>query len=233
MITKLRLIGISLTLMFSLSSCFDIKEEITINKNGSGTYAFELDMSEMITMLESMKNMTDSTATEEEEDDDLLKKMSDGTNEKLQALESINGISNVKDSSEPEKGIARYQFNFKDIESLNAAYQAMSKDSSDARTGIIFEGKKGKLVRNNVDGDMVYTMLSGFAKNQGGEGADMEAAAGMFSTGSYELRVTVPKSVKKFDNEEGEAFDDQVRMSVSLDQMMLHNEYLDYSLEYK
>ncbi len=233
MTTKFRLIGISLILMFSLSSCFDIKEEITINKNGSGIYTFELDMSQMITMLESMKTMTDSTATEEEENDDISEKMREDTDDKLSALAAVKGISRVKDNSEPEKGIARYQFDFKDIESLNAAYQVMSKDSSEASTGVIFEGSKGKLRRNNVDGDMVYSMLSGFAKAQSGEDTSLEAAAGMFSTGNYELRINVPRSVKKFNNEEGEAFGDQVRMSVSLDQMMLHNEYLDYLLEYK
>ena len=58
-------------LSFLLTSCFDVLEEITLNKDGSGQYLVRMDMSEMLSnpfmasaLEEEMKKQGDSTATE-------------------------------------------------------------------------------------------------------------------------------------------------------------------------
>ncbi len=72
--TKKTILGIAALMIMSLllQSCFEIKEIITINKDGSGTFSMIIDMSEVKAMLESFNeedsDQTDSPLGEMEKD---------------------------------------------------------------------------------------------------------------------------------------------------------------------
>src|SRR5690349_17255885 len=44
----------SLLVIFLLAGCYEINEEITIDKNGSGTYVTKMDMGAMLQMIQNM-----------------------------------------------------------------------------------------------------------------------------------------------------------------------------------
>mgnify|MGYP000751864680 CR=1 FL=1 len=54
--SKITRIALILLIPFLLSSCFDIKEEIYLKKNGSGTYQFVIDMSKLKLLIGAMED---------------------------------------------------------------------------------------------------------------------------------------------------------------------------------
>lgn len=222
------------TLAFVLTSCFDISEEITLNKNDSGTYRFKLDMSQLIAMGEALKEATDSTEEKAPDQADKLFEDSDGM---LDGLKGVRGISGVTNLSDEDKGILEYQFDFKDVDALNQAFRAMSKKSKTPLEQDVFEHKRGKLTRLPAEGFIVDSILGNAQEQAEGEEED-EATAQMvmqmFSSGNYTLKIRVPRKVKAFDNERGEIRNkNEVYMQVALNEMMQHSEYLNYTLNYK
>lgn len=225
-------------LLFSLTGCFEISEEITLKKNGSGTYAFTLDMSQIVSMAKAFEEAAkDSTDTEEEKntkgkDEELFADSEEG----LAELEAVAGITNVTQKADSEEGILSFSFDFRDIDALNAAFKAMSKNSEEGKAlkTDVFAYKKGKLVRKPAENFMVDNIVSSAAEGAGGDDSQSEMVKSMFKSGKYTLRIKVPRKVRKFDNEVGNIINEnEVLMEVSLDQLMEHSEYIDYTLKYK
>jgi hypothetical protein len=125
--------------VFTMTACFDITEDITINKDGSGIYYCTTDASKLSEQLEMLAAM-DTTGQ-------LIPKLkysldsSFGANFKKYA--SIKGVSNIKvDTSKAY--VYKVTLNFADVNALNAVNNVDKKDDSQKN---LFSWSKGKFAR--------------------------------------------------------------------------------------
>ncbi|MGF1532330.1 MAG: hypothetical protein ACFCUI_01400 [Bernardetiaceae bacterium] len=212
-----------------LTACFEIKEEIKLRKDGSGNYAFTLDMSQLVTMAEAFR--------EESEEDSPSNKLLEGTAGSFAKLEGIRGISNVQETTDEEAGVLSVSFDFRDMDALNEAFRKMSADSTGRAIADVMVAKKGTLTRRPTEGFMIDQMISGAAEGIGEAGEDeatMQVIQGMFAMGNYSLRIEAPQKLMKFDHPKGSIEAGKAAMvKVSLDEMFAHPEYLTYTIHYK
>ena len=116
-----------------IQGCITIDESYTFKKNGSGTMAYTIDMTEMGEMLDSMSDMVGDEEGEKDDDSPDLGALmdSDGDMKFLNSkdeLEKIAGVSKVKVLEEKYKGTI--SFAFKNIEALNAALNVIQPDTT-------------------------------------------------------------------------------------------------------
>ncbi len=130
-LSKLFLPIFLLLTVFLSSSCFDILEEITINRDGSGNIVFKVDMGELAGFMEGL-----AEGGEEEIDMGELDGMFEDE-EMVMGLESMAGIHNVKNLSDKETYIFGFSCDFDEVEDLN---NLLGESNF---LGAIFEGEAG------------------------------------------------------------------------------------------
>ena len=91
----------------------NVKEKINIKSDGSGSYAFEMDLSEMISMTESM-NQTQA--------DSLKDVYTDLANEKNEFAD-IPGVSNAKNTFDRTTNVYATAFDFSNTTTLHNAWK--------------------------------------------------------------------------------------------------------------
>lgn len=232
---NLKIVAIFVGLLLSLTSCFEIREELTLKTKESGSYKFALDMGQVIQMAKAFQQASDSAKDENSELDQNLDDIFEESDGKFAGIQNVPGISNFKDLTDGEKGVLAVSFDFANIEALNGAIKEMSKDSVGLKKVDMFTLKKGQLTRHPSPLFMVDGMISSILDDEDSETAgQLQMMKGLFSSGSYELNVTVPKKVKKFTNEAGNIQNTrEFVMDIPLDKLFEHPEYLDYTLYYK
>ncbi len=195
-----RLVGLGV-LFSALLGCFEVREEITIHKNRSGTYRLVIDMGAMAGMMQdagesltgvladgvSEKDPTppERSGPEAEMDEDMLKK--------IEVLGGVEGISDVVALSEGGLGIS---FSFKNLNALDAALGLMDMgedaESSPGESPFVFSR------RTITRGPKVGL---GFDSGAGSEPEGMMMMAAMEPT--YTFKLTVPRKIRKLANEAG------------------------------
>lgn len=115
--------GILLFISVSLTSCFEIIEDVTVHKNGSGTYKFIVNLSQS-------KNQIDKIRTQ----DSILQykvpttAVIDGKISEVKTkLQGIDGISNVTIKQDHTNYIYNLSCDFKNVSSLNNAVHSIWK----------------------------------------------------------------------------------------------------------
>ena len=91
-------------------SCLEIEEEISLNTDGSGKYSMTMDMNKMMEMMKGFGQEDD------EENPAAFGKMDSSMQEAAAKLREIEGVTNVKHSSENYRFTISY--NFDDVETL-------------------------------------------------------------------------------------------------------------------
>lgn len=203
------IIGIAAVLMMSLilQSCFEIKEIIKINKDGSGTFSMVIDMSEVKAILEGFgegdEGETDSPLGEMDEEYEVIKSK----------LEVIEGVSNIERLTENDGYIVTSNFDFADIEALNKGMNVIYEDKNEDSSITEYYRFKGRdFVRttaHNLLDDMKEEMGSG---DFSGENMDLGE---VFSDVSYINVVTFTNSkIKKTSDKAIEVSDDGSTMTL-------------------
>lgn len=119
-----------------LCSCFEIKENIHIHENGSGTYSFLMDLSQLKPIFtmgrDFQKSMNDSTAR--------VKSTSQAPNPLLQMkakfdalqpmLEGVPGITEYKTVCDTNTYIIGASYSFANMESLNKSINVLRNSSN-------------------------------------------------------------------------------------------------------
>ncbi|HHG86637.1 MAG TPA: hypothetical protein ENJ82_17950 [Bacteroidetes bacterium] len=105
-----------LFISIGFSSCFDIFEEYHFNKDGSGSAKFTVDVSQMMTLMESFSASMDSTGEMTNSVDEMF---SDNKAEK--SLQQLPGISDIKTLNDKAAGIVGFSYKFANLEALNNA----------------------------------------------------------------------------------------------------------------
>ncbi len=125
------LFALGLFLCFSLSSCFDVNEVVSLNKDGSGKYGFMLDFKDNFAFKyakdDKLKNRADSTL-------DVM----------IQQAKNTKGISNV------EKKVEGTQYGLKyDFENVEALNKAINRKIN-GKVQTLYSYKKGILTHYNI-----------------------------------------------------------------------------------
>jgi hypothetical protein len=156
------------------SGCFNIVEEITVRKNGSGTYRFTLSSKEMAKIAEGMKGLTEDLASEPEEtsegDQDVTDSITgDSTGNtppkvnEFAMLRSIRGISNVVSVDDKETLTKGVSFDFEDMAALKTVMDSLSNLKMIGELGIgrnvSLAGKTLKRDNSRGMGDIIKMML--------------------------------------------------------------------------
>jgi hypothetical protein len=152
-----------------LSGCFNIVEEIFLNKDGSGKYHITMDMSGLLSdptmksLLESaIKNDTSGASISMEKDSTVyfkdLKQAEDLSEEDKKTLENL--LMRMTMSAKQEKFLIKLEYDFKNAEDVNKLNDVMQKIGADQELGggmpggdalsgrlAAFRWKKGSLTR--------------------------------------------------------------------------------------
>lgn len=194
-------------LFCTLLGCFEVREEITIHKNRSGTYRLVIDLGEMAGMMQSAgESMGEALGGEGEPAEDDAKKsavgpaaeMDEDMAEKLEVLGGVKGLSKV--AAVNDGGQVGFSFVFSDLAALNAALDKLAADENEQNGESPFSFSRRSITRGKAIG-------LGFDSGTGEGPGETEMMAAMNPT--YTFVLTVPRKIRKVANEAG------VNLSVS------------------
>ncbi|WP_298504380.1 hypothetical protein [uncultured Maribacter sp.] len=118
------LVYFSLFLCISLcTSCFEILEEIKLNKDGSGTIMVTLNMSKSKTKLASLMLLDSINGYKIPSEDEIDESFKDV----LYHLEKTPGISNIKKTKDFENYVFTISCDFKNVDNVNGIFKDLIK----------------------------------------------------------------------------------------------------------
>ena len=128
-ISKIKVSLFLITILFSLSSCFQFIEEITLNANGSGTMKLTLNMSQSKSKLASIMLLDSVNNRKVPSQKDIQNYMT----ESVDYLKKADGISNVKKSTDLSNYILSLTFDFTDLSKINGLTKKMMEKQKTAK----------------------------------------------------------------------------------------------------
>lgn len=221
-------------LLVTMTGCFDIEEEITLNRDGSGSYAMTIDMGELGSMLSSFQD-----EESEEDGEDPMGSLDSTMMEQAKNLREVPGITNVRHAS--ENFAFTISYDFESIEALNNAQAASAEEDSDAMGGMMgggmsngasFSWKSGLFERNSSTS--MDDLLGGEEGEEEDESA-MEMAKMMFGSANYTTIYHFPNKVKKVSNPSSEISADNrtVTTEISFSDILDGSAELGTKIKYK
>ncbi len=216
------------------SGCLHIVEEVTVKKDGSGTYKLTLDMSEMKAMLDALKEMGNSNDEEENTDDNsVAEEPSDGEEEGkqedsvtqlgttlstvAQSLRVLTGLSDIREFSDTVTYLFGYSFQFANIEALNKAIRVINREKYENKVDETFRFKGGNFERLNAAdiGEQFKMMLT--AVEEEDDSGNTEMARAFFASMTYKQVYFFPDAkVKKSSNPLSELSGDGQKVTIVL-----------------
>lgn len=196
-------------LAFSLTSCFDLKEEVTINKDGSGSFIQTIDMGNN-PMIQMALNMQSDSA---KNDGNGMNKMDSTMEETKAKLSKVKGISNIKTATATEGLKFTIMYDFADVDALNRAIHA-SRDEKEGEVKIMekqYSFKNGEFSKANSfsmggNGMDMSEIMGGKKGDDDAEQTEEEKAQTkqmmqmFFGSANYTYIVHVPKKVTSYSN---------------------------------
>lgn len=217
-------------LLVQLTACFELREEIELQPNGSGKYYLLLDMSQSKSTIDLAMNMQKSKG------DDNLKQLNfaiDSTFSKsVRRFNGMKGITNAKDSVNKTDYIFGISFNFSDIASLNNAIIQLNEDRNGSYT-TIFDLAKNTFSRSNQF-YLAYineNLQQNFTTNP----EKVAQYKNLLQTAQYTYIVKVQGKIKKFSNDKAELdyTKKALRLSVPLTQALEGKAVLENEIKFK
>ncbi len=189
---------LAVAMIVSFSSCFDITEEITVQKNGSGLYINRIDAKKFAEQMQLFAAF-DTTG-------EMIPKLKYSLDSSFSATwdtyKSVKGISNLKiDTSEAYVYILN--MDFENVSALNSAL-GLNKSANEQN---LYSWEKGKLSRKDVPlnlGDM---------KTE--DESQMEMIKGYLSDMKYTIIYNLPGKVKDVSNKDSKTSDDKKKVTLA------------------
>ncbi|WP_299251097.1 hypothetical protein [uncultured Cytophaga sp.] len=183
----------------ALFSCFEIKENIVLKNDGSGTYSFLMDLSQikpLFTMSRDFnRSFNDSTSklkTNLSAPNPLLQ-MKVKFDALQQTLEAVDGISNYKTVCDTTSYIIGATYSFKNIESLNKSINVLRSSSENpsngAATHYTYDSKHFSKINDISKADIT-----------GPSSKNDSLTTELFKTARYTLTCTFEKKIKDVSN---------------------------------
>ncbi len=184
----------------TLTGCLEILEELTVKKDGSGSFVYRVDAAKMMEQMSAFAAM-DTTG-------EMIPKMKHSLDSTFMSqwekYKEIKGISNIKVDTSTEY-VYKVSFDFVDFAALNAARNLEQKPEN--QNAYAFE--KGKIIRKNNIGDMPANLT--------GENSDEESSAmakQMLAEMKYTLIFHLPNKVKEVTNKAAVIADDKTTVTL-------------------
>jgi hypothetical protein len=185
-------------LLLSMTACFDITEEVTVSKDGSGSYSQTMDASQLAEQLKMFAAM-DTTG-------EMIPKMKWGIDSALREgwnkFATVKGVSKLTIDTSKEF-VYKVSFDFKDMAALNGALNLDKKDEKDKNA---YSWEKGKISRKDVSFN-----LNDLGMDGAGEQKDMMKT--MLTDVKYTMIFNLPNAVKNVMNKEASLSDDKKKVT--------------------
>lgn len=109
-------------LIISLTSCFEVVEEVNFNKDGSGDVILTMNLSKSKTRLNAIMLLDSINSYKVPSKEEVRKQISQA----VDRVKQIKGISNVQNSTNFDSYIFTVSCNFTDVDALNTVISAFS-----------------------------------------------------------------------------------------------------------
>ncbi len=216
------------------SACFELREEVTLNKDGSGSYQLLLDMSQSkqtIDLAQKMQQQKDGEATQN------LNFTIDSTFAKSVArFNGMAGISQAKDTINKTDYIFGVSFQFASVEALNNALAALNKDENGAitLTQPVYSFAKNIVTRHNT---YYLSNVSELLKNKPNTTPTekSEQIKLLLQGANYVITTKINGKIKKYNNKKAEIDYTKtvLRWSVPLQEVIEGSEELANTIKIK
>ncbi len=132
-------------IFFSITSCFEIIEEIDLNSDGTGTMTFTLNMSRSKSKLASIMLLDSVNGYKVPSKADIQKGLDDVVSE----LQKAEGITNIKKTADYENFIFSVKCDFNKLDNINKITNKVTSQqkSKTANSSFLFDNKKGVFKR--------------------------------------------------------------------------------------
>lgn len=189
-----------LFLVFILTSCFEIKEEIIINKKGNGSYKMTFHFSEESSFMEKL-----ISRSEKEGDTSIQKSFKNINDAFYQAATDLNEIIGIKNAKSIEEDNYTFglQFDFDDVAALNIALAQTTDANGNLEFKSHYKFHKKTLTRTdefNLN-RFTDTVISKKEEKEGGisESINLQFAK-IFETAKYTFIVKTSGKIKSYTN---------------------------------
>jgi hypothetical protein len=191
--TLLRL-SFVLFIVFSFSSCFELREEVYIKKDGSGTYSLTVDLSGRKQEVSLTTSLTDST----QEEKNFVANIENVIQKSSESFSEIGGITQIEYNTDYENYLTGFSFDFDNVASLTAALNQLNSEPAPSKPA--FEFSKRTFERNNTH--YLKPLLERAKERQ--QTPEDEATKRfqnyVFESASYVFIVRTEGKIKKYSN---------------------------------
>lgn len=194
----------SLILALTLTSCFEIREVISIDKQGNGNYKMVMDFSESKQMFKMMLEMAESEEGKMAGiDANPLGGLDSAFNELAIDLNYLTGISNAQSIQNKEDFIFGIQLEFENVDALNMALARMDAGGQAIKPKAYYQYSKGKLEKANIFNLQNLTseiIPDGNSNTENQELNDQLNA--LYESVTYRMVIQTSGRIRKYSNEE-------------------------------
>ncbi|PIY12504.1 MAG: hypothetical protein COZ18_01870 [Flexibacter sp. CG_4_10_14_3_um_filter_32_15] len=180
--------------VFTLTSCFELREEVYIKKDGSGTYSLTVDLSGRKQEIAVTTSLTDST----NEEKNFVANIENVIQKSSESFSEIGGITHVEYNTDYENYLTGFSFDFDNVESLTAALNQLNTEPAPSKPA--FEFSKRTFERNNTH--YLQPLLDRAKERQ--KMAEDEATKRfqdyVFESANYVFIVRTEGKIKKYSN---------------------------------
>ncbi len=202
-----------------LAGCFDITEEIFLERNGSGKYLSTIDLRQMKDMINMLKTMVPDSAKQEENGG--LGGLEDSLQSMWKDLESIPGISEVKREKKKE-WVYLISFRFANARALNEAMTKRKKPEEQQQSGNFYSFTPGTFACNDTSLAGMSDIVKGMdppAKTDSTQGDSTMMAMNMMKSFMGDMKYTsiyhLPGKVSSFTNKKATLSKDRKTLILS------------------
>ncbi len=181
--------------VFISTACFEVREEIAIDKQGAGTYSFLIDMS-------SSKNLIDmAMGMQITKDRTPFAQMDSSFAKGIERLTNMQGISNVQAINNREQYVFGMMFDFQNVDALNAALNQSAQEQPEPNSMATFTFRKKELSRSSRS--LVSSLADLEVLRSTPEGAAQIQSLLQGASYVYTIRPKTGK-IRSFSNKQGE-----------------------------
>ncbi len=208
-----------------LTSCLHIVEEVTFRNDSTGNYKMTIDMSEIKSMMDALKDVGgDSTATdgseepvaEEPAEENSMADMGEELSGVAKSLRGVAGISNIQEMNDTANYKFGYSFDFANLDALNKAMKIINKEKYDASANEFFKFKGKSFERLGV-GDIGSELKKALMESEDEDEENAEMMKVFFAEMDYKQIYTFPdRMVKKSSNPLSEVSPDGHSVTITL-----------------
>ncbi len=181
---RIRYILLMILPLLFLSSCLTVYEKYTLNRDGSGTMEYLIDMSELQSLMQAFSDSTMEGMKSLEVDQSFR--------EFIPGLRAIQGISNVRLTGDAAHYIYGIKYDFTGQEALNKALATILDEKNESSARFV-ELKRKRFTRL----PLTSSEFSSGGLFGGNDSTDNSMASRMLDAMDYNISVTFPKRVRK------------------------------------